>query len=183
MLYFIWGIFNISISVYFIIICFKSIKVIRAKLGVLATLVFVFGVISFLNFKRPDEEIKKFDIRSKEVENLNKNYSKSITLFLEKKGITKIQLHTVFGKENNLLIPISSYSYISGFISGLRWIPTHIIIDSTNLKYKFRYSVFGSVEWNLFGFNIFTESKEYYGYIDVRQNYNKHNKVNLIDKY
>ena len=167
MLYFIWGIFNISIGVYFLIVCFKSIRLIRERFGILATLVFLIGISSFLNFKKPEENVKIFNFENQKIKNLNCSSSKSEEICLEQNLATNISFHTTFGEINNAYKPINSFSYLSGFISGLEWHPKDISINSTQSKNKFDYMIYGCLKWNLFGFTIFTEAKEYKGFINL----------------
>ena len=65
MLELIWGLINIAILIYFVIICFKSTKVIKEKLGIFASLIFVLGLLSFIA-KPSDEESKSeiFDLQN-----------------------------------------------------------------------------------------------------------------------
>ena len=45
----IWGIFNGILLLYFIVICFKSVKLVKEEIGFLASLVFVLGLLSFMS--------------------------------------------------------------------------------------------------------------------------------------
>ena len=49
MLELIWGIFNGILLIYLIVICFKSVKLIKEKIGFLASLIFVLGLLSFMS--------------------------------------------------------------------------------------------------------------------------------------
>ncbi len=68
MLELLWGILNIAILIYFIIICFKVIKIVRENLGGIATLVFVIGLMSFIS--KPNDQnnkIKTFEVKDESV--------------------------------------------------------------------------------------------------------------------
>lgn len=45
----IWGILNGFLLIYFIVICFKSVKTVKEKLGIFATFIFVIGLLSFIS--------------------------------------------------------------------------------------------------------------------------------------
>ena len=65
MLELIWGILNIALLLYFFVICFKVIKLIRENLGLLATLIFAIGILSFVSKPNKEKNIKKFEILDK----------------------------------------------------------------------------------------------------------------------
>ena len=65
MLELIWGILNFAILIYFIIICFKAVKVIWENLGGIAALFLVLGLLSFkMNSKNENDKTKTFDLQN-----------------------------------------------------------------------------------------------------------------------
>ena len=54
MLELIWGILNVFLLIYFIIICFKSVRIVKEKLGLFASFIFVIGLLSFIS--KPDKK-------------------------------------------------------------------------------------------------------------------------------
>lgn len=61
MSYLLWSILNIGLFLFFIIICFKATKLIREKLGLIATIVFVFGLLSFVGNSNNHNDNKEPD--------------------------------------------------------------------------------------------------------------------------
>ena len=47
MLYLLWGLLNIGLFIYFIVISIKATKLVREKVGLFASLIFLFGLLSF----------------------------------------------------------------------------------------------------------------------------------------
>lgn len=102
MLELIWGILNIVLLIYFIIVCLKSIKLIKEKIGVLASFVFVIGLLSFIS--KPDEK----KVVNKNIEILNQTYARKASdgnsysklATLEDNLTSKIELRILVVKKN-----------------------------------------------------------------------------------
>lgn len=171
MTYLLWGLLNIGLFLFFIVICFKATKLIREKIGLYASVIFVFGLLSFVGYsnngndnKEPNSnQIKTWKFLS---EDSLKNYDTYLlSIDLEKTLISKYSLGIKYGKDKQeqVNIPISAYSSTTGFISGTNWKPVSIIINRTNDNNKFEYFVSGVVEWKLLGATIYSQLKEYKG--------------------
>ncbi len=169
MTYLLWGLFNIGIFLFFIVICFKATKLVREKLGLFASIIFVFGLLSFVGNSSNDNKepnsnyIKTWKFVSED--SLKNNDSYLLSVDLEKTLISKYDLGIKYGKDRQgqTNIPISAYSSTTGFTSGTNWKPVSIIINRTNDNNKFEYFVDGVVEWKLLGATIYSELKEYKG--------------------
>ena len=170
MIYLLWGLVNIACFLFFIAICFKATKFVREKLGLLASIFFAVGLLSFIGQTNNDDntepnsnQIKTWKFDS---EYPVKSYqSESLDIDLEKTLISKYFLMVEYGKskEGNLNIPISAYSTTDGFVSGTNWKPTQIIINRTVDNKKFEYIVKGVVEWKLLWTTLYSQPKEYKG--------------------
>ena len=171
MTYLLWGLLNIGLFLFFIVICFKATKLIREKIGLFASVIFVFGLLSFVGHSNNDNDnkepnsnqIKTWKFISED--SLKSNDSYLLNIDLEKTLVSNYDLGIKYGKdkEGQINIPISAYSSTTGFISGTNWKPVSIIINRTNDNNKFEYSVDGVVEWKLLGATIYSQLKEYKG--------------------
>ncbi|MES2238918.1 MAG: hypothetical protein V4497_01535 [Bacteroidota bacterium] len=176
MIYLLWGLLNIGIFLFFIIICFKATKLLREKVGLLASIIFVFGILSFVgnsnndnNNKEPNSnQVKTWKFVTEE--SLKNNESYLLDVDLEKTLVSKYFLEIKYGKDKlgKINVPISAYSSTTGFISGINWKPISIIVNQTNDNNKFEYLVHGVIEWKLLGATIYSQYKEYKGYASTK---------------
>jgi hypothetical protein len=171
MTYLLWGLLNIGLFISFIVICFKATKLIRENVGLFASIIFVFGLLSFVGHSKIDNDnkepnsnqIKTWKFISED--SLKSDESYLLDINLEKTLISKYELGIKYGKhkQGQINIPISAYSSTTGFISGTNWKPLSIIINRTDDNNKFEYFVDGVVEWKLLGATIYSQLKEYKG--------------------
>ena len=171
MLYLLWGLLNVGLFIFFIATCFKATKLIREKSGLLASIVFAFGLLSFVGHSNNNDEnkesnsnqVKTWNFTSKD--SLNSSSTFFIYIELEKTFISKYGLGISYGKDKQgqSNIPISAYSSTNGFISGTSWRPTSIVINRTDENNKFEYFVDGVVEWKLLGATFYSQLKKYKG--------------------
>jgi len=165
MLYLIWGLINIGLFLFFIFICFDATKLIREKLGLLASLIFVFGLLSFIGHSNNDNDniepntnrIKHWDFYSQD--SIIQNTTDNIYINLEKTLISKYELGIQYGqkKTSKLNVPITAYSLTEGFISGTNWRPISIIVNQTDDNKNFWYLVYGTLEWKLLGATVYNQ--------------------------
>ena len=170
MLYLIWGLLNISLFLYFLIICFKATRLVREKAGLLASIIFVVGLLSFIgqsnnnsDNKEPNSnQIKTWKFISED--SINRNSTSSLDIVLEKTLVSKYNFGLKYGKDHRQLnVPISAYSSTSGFVSGTNWKPIAIVVNRTADNNKFEYFVDGVVEWKILGLTIYSQLKGYKG--------------------
>jgi hypothetical protein len=171
MIYLLWSLLNIGLFLFFIATCFKAAKLVREKLGLLASIIFVFGLLSFAGNSNNDNDNKEPNsnhIRTWKFvseDSLKNNESHLLDIGLEKTLISKYDLVIKYGKDRQgqINVPISAYSSTNGFISGTNWKPISIIINRSTDNNKFEYFVDGVVEWKLLGTTIYSQPKEYKG--------------------
>jgi hypothetical protein len=171
MTYLLWGLLNIGLFIFFILLCFKATKLIREKVGLFASIVFVFGLLSFVGHSNNDNDneepnsnrIKTWKFTSED--SLNKNATYLVDVDLEKTLVSKSYLGIKYGKDKQgeVNIPICAYSSTIGLTSGRNWKPISIIVNTTSNNNKFEYFVYGVVEWKLLGATIYSQLKEYKG--------------------
>ncbi len=155
----------------FIAICFKATKLIREKWGIAAALVFVFGLLSFVG--QPSSNNVNFDPNSNEtrtwtfasLDSLDKGSNAYTLIDLENTLISTYSLGIQHGKDKQLkkTIPTSANTRISGFISGISWEPSSILVNPTNDNQKFTFEVHGILNWKLLGFTLYSHSKNWKG--------------------
>jgi hypothetical protein len=169
----IWGILNITILIYFIIICFKSTKIIREKLGAFAVLIFVFGLLSFIG--APNDEnpkIKIFDLQNQTKE-AKLNRFKGNTYLLRRKLddnlMTKIELSISFGENENGKNLLTAYTSRTGFVSGTNWKTENISVEKSKTENKCFYNISGILEWRLLGLKIYSEPKDFDGEVELKK--------------
>lgn len=169
MLELIWGILNISLLIYFFVICFKVIKLIRKNLGLLATLIFAFGILSFVSKPNNEKEVKQFKIIDQTKITDEEKISDHIfneEIIIEDKLITKIHASITFKEYNQEFRLLNAYTYRNGFVSGIDWEAKEIDIDKINSN-TYKYTISGKKDWNLLGIQIFSELKDYKGFLKL----------------
>lgn len=174
MTHLIWGLLNLGLLIYFIITCFKLVKVARNHIGGLATIVFVFGLLSFVSGSKSDSnatkvnQTKTFKFALKD--SIELNSGKFSHIILENNWVTKYDLFLNSGKESTSQknTPISAYSGTTGLVMGTKWNPQNINILKTSDNNKFKYVVHGIVDWKLLGATIYTQPKIYEGSLALK---------------
>ena len=156
---------------YFIVTCFKVSKIICAKIGLFATIIFVFGILSFFvlsNNNNVDGESNIYPTKTwKLVTNDSfTSYKYSLIIDLENTLISKYQLRIQYckDKEGQTLIPVEAFTSTTGLSFGTHWKPISVRINATNDKNKLEYIVYGVVEWKLINTPIMYQGKIYKGF-------------------
>ncbi|OOG73443.1 hypothetical protein [Flavobacterium sp. A45] len=167
-----WGILNTVILIYFIIICFKATKIIRDNLGILATLIFVFGLLSFIGKTNEENTKNKTFNLQEETENIERPKFNGNTYLREKKLednlMTDIDISISFGENTIEKKLLNANVYRNGFVSGTDWKTTNInVFKLENNTYK--YNVTGTVDWRILGIKFYTELKEFDGKIELKK--------------
>ncbi len=171
MLYLLWALLNIGLSIFFIITCFNATKLIKEKFGVFTSIVFVLGLLSFTGRSNADKDnrepdsghIKTWNFNSSDT--LDKTSNVFIQVDLEKTLISEYTLGIGYGKDKQLQnnIPVSAYISVTGFESGTSWKTTFITVNRTEDNQKFEYLVDGTIKWNLLGTTIYSQPKHWKG--------------------
>ncbi len=168
MLHILWALINVGLSVYFIFICVKATKHIKQKVGLIAAIVFLVFLFSFmknLNEDNNNEVRKSIFSDSSEITSGKTSYA---NLILEKTSISQYELHLIYGKKvgSEIITPIHADSGMNGWVLGVVWRPLEISVDP-ELKNKLKYSVNGVVEWKLLGLTVYSQPKFYKGYVET----------------
>lgn len=126
MLHLLWVLLNLGLFLFFLGICFRATKLIRENLGLLASIVFVFGLLSFAGSSghkndvtgKINNQVEKWTFASdKEILTGTWNYKLTD---IDKTILSTVDLGIAYGREKNSdkLIPIEATSTTSGFVSG-----------------------------------------------------------------
>lgn len=176
MLYLLWAILNIDLFLFFIVVCFRATKLLREKFGVFIAVIFVFGLLSFVNNSNNDEEDKGLDSGGNRkwefatTDSLDGNSISHLKIVLEKNLISSYELLIVHGKDKQwqLNTPIRANSWMVGFTSGIGWKPSVIMVSKTDDNNRFQYYVDGTVEWKLMGKLFYSQNKIFKGIATVK---------------
>jgi hypothetical protein len=171
MLHLLWGLLNIGLFIYFIVVCFNATKLIREKLGILTAIFFAFGMLSFVghadgdtdNQERDSNHIKTWTFNSKD--SLERSSDISLEIDLEETLVSTHHLYMQFckDKKSKQNVPVSANTTITGFVGGIGWKPLSIIINPTTDNLKFEYKVDGTIAWKLLGVTIYAQLKTWKG--------------------
>jgi hypothetical protein len=177
MLYLIWALLNIGLFFYFLVICFKATKLIRERIGLLACVIFVFGLLSFaggsgsvsVESNQPSNRYKKGEFMAPD--SIKQQANRSMSIILEKTFVLNYNLYLQYFQDNesHINIPISASSSCTGLSSGTDWEPVTINVTKTAYADKFEYIVIGEVEWKLLGCKSYTQPKIYRGIVSIKQ--------------
>lgn len=164
MIQLIWAVLNLVILIYFIIICFKSTRVIREKLGVLAAFVFILGLLSLIGTPNNEHETQKiFDLQNKAEADPFKGNTRLIESKLEDNLTTEIQLTIKVEENKNERKPLTAFTNRSGFVMGTSWKTEMITVNHSETENKYFYEVFGTLEWKLMGLKMYSQRKKFKG--------------------
>jgi len=169
MLHLIWGLLNITLFLFFLFTCFKATKFIRDNLGLLASLVFVVGLLSFMghaDFTKSNQDVNKNKSNKWTfAENDDAGYGRSDFQIaeLDKNILSKYQIGIVYKTDtaSGNKIPISATSFTSGMVSGIHWQPELISTNYVGNGKNHEFTVTGNVVWKLLGITLFSQSKTY----------------------
>ena len=172
MFYVLWSLLNIALFIYFILICFKATKLVREKTGLFASLVFAFGLLSFIGPSNNDSYNQESNSNEGKIwkfiseDSIDESSRFPLDIVLQDNIVSKYHLLITCGKDKYLKtnIPINAYSPTFGLTGGTNWKPLHITVERTNNNNKFNYLVEGIVEWQLLGATIYTQLKRYDGF-------------------
>lgn len=171
MIYLLWSLLNIGLFLFFLVICFNATKLIREKFGLFASLVFVFGLLSFIGKSSHDDnkqansnQIKTWELTPES--SINQNRTHLLTHSLGKTMVSETLLGIKFGQDSlgRKNVPISAWSSRAGFNAGINWSPSVIVVERES-DTKLAYSVIGIDKWDLLGVTIYSQPKEYKGIV------------------
>ena len=170
MLELIWGILNIAILIYFIIICFKVIKIVRENLGIIATIIFVIGLMSFISKNNNENKtVETFEINDESKiigEDKITGHIFDQDIIVEKELATTILAKITFKEYDQQVRVLNANSTLTGFASGIEWKTSNIEITK-NKDNSYNYEITGTKNWKLLGVKVYTQLKEFSGKFEL----------------
>ena len=166
MIYLFWSVLNAVLLLYFFYLfigfIFKGNSVFQGKFRFLSITVMTLGVVQMLSAAVP--EGKNSDILITEDYD-RENGTKLKNILLEDNLTFDIHMSILYSAADNKLTPVSSHSTLTGFVTGFDW--DFISIETTPVQEigRSEFVAVGALEWNLFGFNVYTQKKRFSGNI------------------
>lgn len=136
-------------------------------IGLFSAAIFAFGLLSVIGYSNTNhKESHANQIESWQFNNedsLKSMDTYHIGINLEKSLVSKYNLGVKYciDRVSQTIVPVNASSSLSGFISGLNWRPTSVIVNRTNNKKQFEYFVNGVMKWNLLETTIYAQPKNY----------------------
>lgn len=171
MLYLIWHIFAIAVSVTFIYLCFKAIGLVRREIGMGAAVFFTIGLFATCNRsnKNVTHNQSNQTTRVATANDTLLNFRPGERITLQKNLIFDIKLYYTYAvnRNTNEVQPMNSMSYIEGIGGSINWLPASVSLEPDSSGKALHYFVSGDIEWKLLNFVILTESKFFEGVIPI----------------
>lgn len=173
MLYLFWALLNLALFLFFIFTCLKATKLLREKFGIFASIVFVFGLLSFVgnpdnnndNKSPGSNQLNTWNFYSPNslnpLDSLRANETSFFSVNVDKNIISKNDLIISYNRDQQgLNSPVSASFATSGLMMGTYWKPRAIMVNRTDDNNKFEYIIIVEVQWKLLGATIYTQAKE-----------------------
>ena len=167
MIHLLWTLLNASLILFFfyLIIGFisKGKKIFNPKIKVMSILIMTLGIIQIISATKTSKNSNRITITD---DYKKTNNSKIKEIVLEDNLVFNINLDIKYSIDNNEYIPINSYSFLTGLISGYEWEFKSIETQIYKTNEKANFTAEGVLKWNLFGINVYNEHKTFSGRIE-----------------
>lgn len=166
MIHLIWSILNITTALYFIylIVGFivKGKRIFKAQFKVVSIFIMIIGIVQIISASNLEISTNRITI----TDDYNKNNTSEVKEIILEDNLTfDINLLVKYSVGENEYIPIESNSFLTGFVSGYSWECKTIKIGNYKSNQNTEFIAYGILKWNLFGINMYTESKKISGII------------------
>ena len=166
MIHLLWTLLNASLIIFFFYLIFgfiiKGKKIFNPKIKVISILIMTLGIIQIISAAKTQKNSNRITITT---DYKKTNSSKIKKIVLEDNLVFDINLNIKYSIENKEYIPIESYSFITGLVSGYEWEFKAIETQIHKTNEKATFTADGVLKWNLFGINVYSEDKTYSGII------------------
>ena len=166
MIHLLWSLINLIIGFFFLylIVGFirKGKQVFNPKFKIVSIFVMIIGVVQVISAINSEKKTNRITITNNYN---NKNNSKVKKVKLEDNLTFDINMLVIYSIEQSELIPIESNSFLTGFVSGYEWEFKSIETNNFERSDKIEFTADGVLKWNLFGINIYNESKTFNGFL------------------
>lgn len=176
MTYMLWTLINFAVAIFFLLICFRAVKLVREKIGTFAAFLFVIGLFAFV--RKQDKEtgplVAKRDDHTHFVPIQNSVYIQPnldhIKHTLADYVGTDLNMEVSFSKgTDGISTQVQEMSFFfEGFVGGHNWEPISAKITLLNTKEALEYDIDGILNWNLLGINIYSQAKHFSGSVHLR---------------
>ena len=168
MLQLFWSVLNIAVFLGFVYLSYKTTVLIRKKINLFVSILFVLVLVSVVDAAEKSPEINngKSEIVSATPGQKNFDQTQLIYITLQKDLLFHVDLAAFYGRYNDSpeLYPISAGSTISGLVAGYQWIPSKILLDTESGKMRYRFS--GILNWKLLGITFYAQEKYFTGFLN-----------------
>ena len=166
MIHLLWILLNASLIIFFLYLIFgfiiKGKKIFNPKIKVISILIMTLGIIQIISAAKTSKNSNRITITT---DYKKTNSSKIKKIVLEDNLVFDINLNIKYSIENKEYIPIESYSFLTGLVSGYEWEFKAIETQIHKTNEKATFTAEGVLKWNLFGINVYSEYKTFSGII------------------
>jgi len=171
MKYLLWSLLNLALLGYFLYMVYglfsKGRKIFQHRLKPVSIIIMMLGLAQVLD--RGDD----FEPNNKKVfvENYEGNGGIKLAGLAMDDGLSlNFFLSAKFAYEDDELIVLETNSDLSGLTFGYTWNASKIVrLMESDVRGQPRYRVIGYLTWQLFGFDIYSEEKDFSGTIPRNQ--------------
>lgn len=162
-----WSIINVVLVLYFLYLLVGFIvignRIFSSRFKNVSFLIMIVGIVNVVTASNSEKNTNRITITD-EYNKMNDSEIKKVTL--EDNLTFDINMLVKYSVERNEFIPVESNSFLTGFISGYVW--EFKSIQTTNYKpnEETQFTAHGILKWNLFGINIYSQSKTFNGIIE-----------------
>ena len=166
MIHLLWTLLNASLIIFFFYLIFgfiiKGKKIFNPRIKVVSILLMVLGITQIISATKTPKNSNRITITT---DYKKTNNSKIKEVLLEDNLVFDINLYVKYSVDKNEYIPIESYSFLTGLVSGYEWEFKSIETQIYKPNEKATFTADGVLKWNLFGINVYSEDKTFNGII------------------
>ena len=166
MIQLLWTLLNASLIIFFFYLIFgfiiKGKKIFNPKIKMASILLMVLGITQIISATKASKNNNRITITT---DYKKTNNSKIKEVLLEDNLVFDINLNIKYSIENEEYIPIESYSFLTGLVTGYEWEFKSIKTQIYKPNEKATFTADGVLKWNLFGINVYSEDKTFSGII------------------
>lgn len=160
MMYLAWAALNLALWLYFLCLIgaliFTGRRILQGKLRIFSFLLLAMGIGHVLSANNSDPVNKiMFDEKNESPNSRLKEITLDHNLSFDTRAWIRYSL------EGDTLVPVSCSSSLIGFVCGFEWQLDLATIDEIRKDEEASYQIRGTLHWNLFGVNVYSEIKSF----------------------
>ena len=166
MLQLLWSVLNIAVFLGFVYLSYKTTVLIRKKINLFVSILFVLVLLSVVNAAEKSPEINngKSGFVSGRPGPKGFEQTKLISVTPQNDLLFHIGLFGFYGRDDSAgLYPISASSAITGLVAGYQWVPSSTLLDTAEGKIRYHFS--GILDWQLLGITFYAQEKTFTGFV------------------